>query len=371
MRHPGLYIHIPFCSSKCPYCGFYSIPSTSLIPQWLEALKGEILRYKDLFKESFDTLYMGGGTPSILNTDQLRVITDSIFSCYQFDGNAEIAIEVNPGDVDSYMAGELKAMGFNRVNLGVQSFNDDELLFLGRRHGAGEAESAIEGLRESGFENIGIDLIYGLQGQSMEAWRANLDRALAFHPEHISCYQLSIEKGTVFANMKERGIIEPVKEEMEEAFFLATSEYLEDRGYIHYEISNFAKGEPFYSRHNCKYWDHTPYLGLGPSAHSFDCVSRWWNFRSVRKYIEALNKGEGAVEEHEDLTDEQIMMEKISLGLRTIWGFEMKVLPPKPAMKDIVSRLEDAGYIKVRGERITPTKKGFMVADHLPLYFFE
>jgi oxygen-independent coproporphyrinogen III oxidase len=369
MQHPGLYIHVPFCRSKCPYCGFYSIASTSLIPGWLDALKKEITLYQGVFKEPFDSLYIGGGTPSVLSPEELKEIKDCLFADFQFNDDTEITIEANPGDIDSAKIMGLKALGFNRVNLGVQSFNDDELLFLGRRHSAREAEDAVAGLRTSGFDNIGIDLIYGLQGQSLGSWKDNLDKALAFQPEHISCYQLNIEKGTPFANMKERGLIEPVKEETEESLFLATSEYLEDHGYIHYEISNFAKGESFYSRHNCKYWDHTPYLGLGPSAHSFDGASRWWNLRSVRKYNKALEKGERPVEEYEALTEEQIMMETVSLGLRTRWGFDMKALHPTPKTKDTISMLEEAGYIKIRDERIIPTKKGFLIADHLPLYF--
>ncbi len=370
MQNPGLYIHIPFCRSKCPYCGFYSIASTSLIPRWLDAFKREAALYRGIFNDTFDSLYLGGGTPTVLDPEQLKEIMDSVFKCHQFRDDTEITLEANPGDMDRQRIIELKAMGFNRVNLGVQSFNDDELRFLERRHDSKQAEGAVACLRASGFDNIGIDLIYGLPGQSLEAWRANLEKAIAFRPEHLSCYQLSIEKGTPFANRRERGIIEPVKEEMEEKFFLATSEFLEAHGYIYYEISNFARGEAYYSRHNCKYWDHTPYLGLGPSAHSFDGASRWWNMRSVRKYCEALEKGESPVDEREDLTNEQMMMETISLGLRTRWGFDINVLHPGSKTKDAVTMLEESGYIRVLDERIIPTRKGFLIADHLPLYFF-
>jgi len=370
MNHPGLYIHVPFCRSKCPYCGFYSIASTSLIQGWLDALKKEIILYQGIFKEPFDSLYIGGGTPSVLSTEQLYEIRDCLYENFQFKDDTEVTIEANPGDMDSAKITGLRAAGFNRVNLGVQSFNDDELIFLGRRHSASEAEAAIAGLRALGFDNIGIDLIYGLQGQSLEGWKDNLDKAIALQPEHISCYQLNIEKGTPFASMKERGLIEPVKEETEEAFFLTTSEFLEDHGYMHYEVSNFARGESFYSRHNRKYWDHAPYLGLGPSAHSFDGASRWWNMRSVRKYCEALGNGERPVEDRELLTEEQIMLETVSLGLRTRWGFDMNVLHPGPKIKDAISMLEESGYIRVRDERIIPTRKGFLIADHLPLYFF-
>jgi len=371
MKYPGLYIHIPFCRSKCPYCGFYSIASTSLIPRWLDNLKKEIALYPGLFKEPFDSLYLGGGTPTILNPGQLKEIMDCVFARYQFMNDREMTIEVNPGDINMEKSKALKATGFNRVNLGVQSFNDDELMFLGRRHDADDAKEAVKCLRESGFDNIGMDLIYGLPGQSLEAWKNNLERAVEIAPEHISCYQLSIEKGTQFANWKEKGLIEPIGEEAEESFFLITSQFLEDYGYIHYEISNFAKGDEYYSFHNRKYWDHTSYLGLGPSSHSFNGNSRWWDMRSVRGYCEVLERGDTPIEGSEDLTEEQMMMETVSLGLRTMWGFDMNILYRDTEPDKVVSMLEKSGYIYVKDERIIPTKKGFLIADQLPLYFFK
>jgi oxygen-independent coproporphyrinogen-3 oxidase len=371
MSYPGLYIHIPFCRSKCPYCGFYSIASTSLVPRWLEALKKEIDLYQGTFKGPFDSLYFGGGTPTVLSLTQLKEITDHLFIRFEFIEGTEITIEANPGDMDREKIVGLKSIGFNRVNLGVQSFNDDELQFLGRRHSRKEAEAAIDYLRASGFDNIGIDLIYGLKGQSLKSWNNNLEKALTFQPEHISCYQLSIEKGTLFSDMKGRGLLESLSEDMEESFFLITSEFLESHGYIHYEISNFARGESFYSRHNRKYWDHTPYLGLGPSAHSFDGVSRWWNLRSVRRCCEAIERMESPVEEHEILSSEQIIMETVSLGLRTKWGFDQRVLGDNAGLKKNIAMLEDSGYIKVEGNMIIPTKKGFLIADHLPLCFLK
>lgn len=341
------------------------------MPRCLDALKKEIALYQGLFKEPFDSLYLGGGTPTILSLTRLKEIMDCLFTYFEFKEETEITIEANPGDMDREKIFGLKSMGFNRVNLGVQSFNDDELAFLGRRHDGKEAKEAIAYLRASGFDNIGIDLIYGLKGQSLEGWKNNLEKALTFQPEHISCYQLNIEKGTSFSSMKESGLIEPLKEEMEESFFLTTSEFLEGHGYTHYEISNFARGITFYSRHNRKYWDHTPYLGLGPSAHSFDGASRWWNPRSVRRYCESLEKMESPVEEHETLTSEQIIMENVSLGLRTRWGFDKRMLVNNPELQKTISMLTDSGCIHVDGDMIIPTKNGFLIADHLPLYFLK
>jgi oxygen-independent coproporphyrinogen III oxidase len=371
LKNPGLYIHVPFCRSKCPYCGFYSIASLSLVPRWLEALKKEIELYQGQFDAPFDSLYLGGGTPTVLTLTQLNNIMDHLFKCHQFIEGTEITIEANPGDIDRKKAIGLKNMGFNRVNLGVQSFKDDELKFLGRRHSGREAGEAIEGMRAAGFENLGVDLIYGLKGQTLEGWRDNIEKALIFSPEHISCYELSIEKGTLFSSMKDKGQLPLPDQDIEESFFLTTSEFLENRGYIHYEISNFARGEAFYSRHNRKYWDRTPYLGLGPSAHSFDGASRWWNRRSVRGYCEALEKSESAVEENEVLSEEQVVMESVSLGLRTRWGFDQRLIQDSAELKKNIAMLIDTGFIRVEGDMIIPAKKGFLIADHLPLYFLD
>jgi oxygen-independent coproporphyrinogen III oxidase len=371
LKNPGLYIHVPFCRSKCPYCGFYSIASISLVPRWLESLKQEINLYKGLFGAPFDSLYLGGGTPTVLTPMQLNDIMDHLFTCCQFTEGTEITVEANPGDIDLEKVIALKSMGFNRVNLGVQSFKDDELKFLGRRHSGGDAEKAIESIRAAGFENLGVDFIYGLKGQTLEGWRDNLEKAMAFSPEHISCYELSIEKGTLFSRMKDNGQLALPDQEIEESFFLTTSEFLEGSGYIHYEISNFARGEAFYSRHNRKYWDSSPYLGLGPSAHSFDGASRWWNHGSVRRYCEAIEKMESPVEENEILSGQQAVMESVSLGLRTRWGFDQKLIGNSAELKKNIPMLINSGFIRVEGDMIIPTKKGFLIADRLPLYFLD
>ncbi|MDB9823510.1 coproporphyrinogen III oxidase family protein, partial [Deltaproteobacteria bacterium] len=229
MQYPGLYIHIPFCRSKCPYCDFYSLASYSLVSRWLEALKKEIAQYEGRF-DSFDSLYLGGGTPTSLDLRDLEDILRCLSDHFVFSKDMERTIEANPGDITDEKSAGLKALGFNRINLGVQSFNDQELLFLGRRHSAKETENALEGLRASGFDNIGVDLIYGLRDQSIKGWTKTLERALVFKPEHLSCYQLSFEKGTVFWRLKEKGVIVPMKEEEEAELFLATSEFLEDNG---------------------------------------------------------------------------------------------------------------------------------------------
>jgi len=370
MENSGLYIHIPFCRSKCNYCDFYSIASTSIISRYLEALKKEVVLYQGRF-DPFDSLYMGGGTPTLLDLSEIEEILNCIYKYLGFSADTERTIEVNPCDMNPEKIAGLKSFGFNRINLGVQSFDDRDLLFLGRRHGVKDAERAIAGLRSAGFDNIGIDLIYGLRDQSVRGWMETLSKAVAYMPEHLSCYQLSIEKRTVFWRMREKGFIEPPDEEKERSFFIATSEFLEDKGYIHYEISNFARERVYYSRHNCKYWRHVPYLGLGPSAHSFNGSMRWWNYRSIRRYCDALKQGDAPVEGSEGLTDEQKRIEIISLGLRTRHGIDISELGYDPELSEKISRLSNTGHIQVHNNRVVPTREGFLVADHLPLCFLR
>ncbi|MBN1277229.1 MAG: radical SAM family heme chaperone HemW [Deltaproteobacteria bacterium] len=363
-KSPGLYIHIPFCRSKCPYCGFYSIPSASMTKRWIKAFKAEVSLYKGVFKR-FDSLYLGGGTPTYLDPEDLGDIVQFLFRHLDFSSDSEITIEANPGDLTADKTGIIKDLGFNRVSLGVQSFDDRILSYLGRMHTAGDSEKALEDLRLCGFENIGLDLIYGFPEQSIKEWDSAINRALEFNPEHISCYQLTIEKGTAFERMKEKGTFKPMNENEEFKYFMKASNILEDKGYLHYEISNFARDECHISRHNSKYWHHVPYLGLGPSAHSFNGTSRWWNFSSVRKYCEALEAGRLPSEEYETLTAEQVRLESISLGLRNIRGFDRGITANEREANEILLMARNHGLVSFTGSRVIPTRKGFAVADRL------
>jgi oxygen-independent coproporphyrinogen III oxidase len=366
MLPAGLYIHIPFCKSKCPYCDFYSITSTTLISRFIESLKREMLLYEDIFT-IFDTIYLGGGTPSLFDTDMIAGIIDSAKIIFNITENAEVTIETNPGDMTHDKIADMKKAGINRINLGVQSFNDNDLKFLGRRHSAADSERAFHSSRDAGFNNIGIDLIYSLKDQSVDAWIKNLEKAVIFEPEHISCYQLTIEGKTLFNAMKKKGTLTDLSEDAASAFFLETSAFLEKMGYSHYEVSNFSKATEYRSRHNMKYWQRVPYLGLGPSAHSFDGKKRWWNYSSVKNYCSSLENGSLPVEDSESLTVEQETLEKISLGLRTSDGIKMDDLKDIRGAMENVTKLESTGHVKVTGNFIAPTKKGFLVADRLPL----
>ncbi len=364
MSRHGLYIHTPFCIKKCPYCAFYSIASGSLIPRWIDALNREASLYKD-WNNPFDSLYFGGGTPTLLGTKALSVLLDNIFEQFDFVPDTEITIEANPNHLTAEKIKALRSFGINRISVGVQSFDDRMLTFLGRGHTAKQAKDALIALRPAGFTNIGLDLMYGLKNQSVDEWIDTLKQAISFQPEHLSCYQLSIEKQTLFGRMRDQGLLVPLTENEEARFFLATSRFLEDNGYIHYEISSFAGEEGYYSLHNNKYWQHTPYLGLGPSAHSFNGARRWWNIASVRKYCEALERGKTPVGGYENLTRAQLRLESVALGLRTKQGIGITQIPRKNRSNGILSRLQDSGFLQVENDRVTPTRKGFLVADHL------
>jgi oxygen-independent coproporphyrinogen-3 oxidase len=365
--NPGLYLHIPFCRSKCPYCGFFSVASTSLVARWLEALKNEVFHYRDRF-DRFDSLYFGGGTPTCLDIGSLRKIMETLFDHFDFAADTEMTIEANPGDLTMEKIAALKDVGFNRISLGVQAFDDHTLSFLGRTHTVLEAEKALINLRTLGFDNIGVDLIYGFEGHTVKAWKNTLQKALSFQPQHLSCYQLTFEKRTLFSRRKQKGIIKPLTEDEETTFFMTTSSFLQDHGYIHYEISNFAREGAYASRHNRKYWKHLPYLGLGPSSHSFQDSTRWWNVRSIRAYCKALESGQTPIEGYEKLTNEQLRLESISLGSRTMEGFDLKEIPQDTLSSENLSNLQDAGFIRIKDGRVIPTQRGFLVADHLPLF---
>lgn len=335
---------------------------------WLDALEKESVSYRDSF-DAFDTLYLGGGTPSLLGQMELTRLMSGLFRTFTFAPDTEFTIEANPDDITIDKLAVIRGLGINRFSLGVQSFNEKDLIYLKRRHSVRQTEKALQLIRRAGFMNIGIDLIYGFEGQTEKSWMETMEKALEFEPEHISCYQMTFEQGTPFGRMKEEGRIKSLGEEKERAFSLLTSRFLTEHGYIHYEISNFARSEEFSSRHNQKYWDHTPYLGLGPSAHSFQNGRRWWNFRSVTRYCEAVHNGETPVEASEDLSAEQLHMETLFLGFRTRKGIKLEDFGQDARIPIVLARLKASKLIEVNGERVSPTLKGFLVADSLPLLF--
>lgn len=368
----GLYIHVPFCLSKCGYCSFYSIGSIRLIPEYISALKKETKYYRSLFS-TFDTIYIGGGTPSLLTPDNLLEIFISINKYFKIDAKAEITLETNPGDISLEYLSKLKKIGINRLHIGVQSFNDNILKLLGRRHSGKEAMASLETARQAGFDNLGIDLIYGIHGMNVKSWIATLRKALSFHPEHISCYQLSLGKRTPLYMKYSFNKWYLPDENKSLKLFLSTSDEMKHAGYIHYEISNFALNNKYKSRHNQKYWRHIPYLGLGPSAHSFRNQKRWWNKSAVKTYLATINGGEIPVEDSEVLSAEQLQLEALFLGLRTNEGVNLHLYKAAHGIdlladkKTIIDMLMKNKLVAIENGFLRPTTAGMAIADSLAL----
>jgi putative oxygen-independent coproporphyrinogen III oxidase len=372
---PGLYVHVPFCRTRCPYCDFYSNTSVSLIPAWLEALEREAELYSGRFF-AFDSLFLGGGTPSLLDDRQIASLFRCLTRHFRFAGETEISIEVNPDDVTRERLRLFRELGINRVSVGAQSFNEDELRFLRRRHTAEGTARALDLIRSEGFSNLSLDLIYGfeapgLRGKHFETWAETLRQALHYRPEHLSCYQMTVEDGTPLSKMRELEKFRMLDEEEERELFLFTSRFLEEHGYTHYEVSNFARSPSSMCRHNLKYWRHVPYLGLGPSAHSFDGLRRWWNVRSTGGYCRSLAEGKPPTEGSETLTGEQLRLEHLFLGSRTMDGFGLDLVQDRSNYEAVLSNLREEGLVELTGSRIVPTRTGYLVADSLPLLFAD
>lgn len=367
MSNSGLYVHVPFCQTKCGYCAFVSRTDLSLVPLWLDALRIEAALYRD-FAGPFDSLFLGGGTPTILSPSQLEELTSCLLTGFCFKDSTEFTVEANPDDISLERVALLKHLGVNRVSLGVQSLQEKELAFLGRRHSALQAEKALDQVRRAGFRSLSMDLLYGLPGQTVSSWLKTLRRALTFEPDHLSCYQLTLEKHTPLGRMVAEKKIRQAGAKVERELFLATSQFLEQEGYLHYEVSNF--GRPGHlCGHNLKYWDRSPYLGLGPAAHSFDGEARWWNTPSIRRYHRRLSSGHSPVAGKEVLSDENRIMESLLLGLRTKKGVEIGLVRHVQGFVSRVKHLEESGLVTIRDGRLLPTLKGFLYADGLPLVF--
>lgn len=317
----------------------------------------------------FDTFYLGGGTPSLLSDKILAELVDVVKKNLSFSASIEMTLEANPDDLSPAKLKLFHELGFNRLSLGVQSFDDPILGFLRRRHTAQQAVQALDWARAAGFNNINLDLMYAIPGQNVKAWHENLKQALNFKPEHFSCYQLTLEPSTPLGQLLDQGRLQLWDEENARLFFLETSLALATAGYVHYEISNFAKDPDHFSRHNMKYWQHVPYLGLGPAAHSFLDKKRWWNTRNLEKYCAVLDHGDTPLEESEDLTRAQWELETLYLGFRTNQGVDLELLKSYQNHRQVIAQLQEAALVNEQNGWIIPTLEGFAVADSLPLLF--
>jgi oxygen-independent coproporphyrinogen-3 oxidase len=380
----GLYVHIPFCVKKCPYCDFYSITDRSLCPAFVDALISEMhmTRNQNL---TFDTLYMGGGTPSVLDAKTIGKIIETARQSYEILPHAEITLEVNPGTVGLTQFEEYRCSGVNRINIGVQSFDPVNLQFLGRIHSGDDAHAAVTWARKAGFENLGLDLIYGIPNQTKKSWLRDLRLAIESEPRHLSCYMLSFEPGTLLYRDLQEDRLKPLAEPQVCEMFETTLEFLSDKGYVQYEISNFARAsmnssglksaECNRSRHNMKYWNFAPYIGLGPSAHSFLEPKRYWNCADVEKYIQDLNAETLPRAGEERLSMEQLMIEAIYLGLRQTTGILIDVFDKKfgvtftTMFKHTVDVLEAKGLIELSQNRCALTCRGMLYLDSIAAMF--
>jgi oxygen-independent coproporphyrinogen-3 oxidase len=366
----GIYIHIPFCKKICSYCDFYKIIAPEDKGPLLKALLTEANRRSDYLEgEKISTIYFGGGTPSVLGPIEFDEILKGLNNIFTVDSDCEITAELNPDDVDiAYLKG-LKDSGINRISLGIQSWNDDDLKFLKRRHDSARAEKALIDSLDSGFENVTIDLIYGLPELSSTSWEKTLEKTLAFDIKHISAYHLTIEEGTVLGKLKKQGHLSETDEEESTNQFNILIEMTESAGFIHYEISNFGK-EGFFSRHNSNYWKQISYIGLGPSAHSFNKFSRQWNFRDLKKYISAVN-GNKPFYEKEELGIKTRFNEYIMTSLRTMWGIDLEYVENVfekegyDYVLNLAGKYISYGLMKQSGKSLILTTQGKMISDNI------
>ena len=364
----GLYVHIPFCKSRCIYCGFYSTVGLDLRQQYVEALCKEMEMENEKRKEKnkkLKTIYLGGGTPSQLTTEQLRQLFYNIYKVYGNEAE-EVTIEMNPDDVTEAYAEALPELGINRVSMGAQTFDDKRLQFLHRRHRAEQVQQAVERLRKAGIGNISIDLMYGFPGETLDDWQRDIHAALALNVEHISAYCLMIEEGTVLYEQvkSEKLKVKSEKdEELERQMYEVLIDRLTEAGYEHYEISNFAK--PGYrSRHNSSYWHDVPYIGLGAAAHSYDGACRSWNVADIRQYITAIERGERPAE-YETLDEDTRYNDRVTVALRTSDGLDLATLSEKHrnyCLKEAQRYISD-GLLRLTDNRLVLTRKGLFVSD--------
>ncbi|MBP6573092.1 MAG: radical SAM family heme chaperone HemW [Flavobacteriales bacterium] len=361
----GLYFHIPFCRKACTYCDFHFSTTLDRIDALVQAMRTELLRRAhELRGGTVDTIYLGGGTPSLLSERDLSALLSDARTLGHVSDAAEVTMEVNPDDVTAEAIDAWKRIGITRLSIGVQSFRDDRLRAMGRAHNADQSFRSLELIAKAGFTSWTMDLIYGLPGMTIEEWTTQLDQALSFAPLHISAYCLTVEPRTALHKQVERGDVIAAPDEDQAQQFELLQQRLAAAGYVHYEISNFGKPGHF-SRHNTSYWQGVPYVGIGPSAHSFDGAVRRWNMANNSRYIAGVNAGEVYWEE-ERPTEAQQANERIMTGLRTMWGIDLAHLPDlAPPTERTVQRYVDSGHLVRDANRIVLTKAGKLLADRI------
>ena len=363
----GIYAHVPFCRSKCFYCGFYSVAAMGWKGECVGGMEREIaLRSGYLPTRRAETLYFGGGTPSCLEREELERLVVALERQYAFAEGAERTIEVNPEDLTESRLLAFQELGFNRLSVGVQSFSDERLRQVNRRHTGRQAVAGVRLAAEMGFKNIGVDLMIGLPGQTEEELERDLETVGRLPVTHLSVYMLSIDAGTVFERMVARGEFRLEDEEVTAARYATVCRRAAEMGFEHYEVSNFARGGR-YSRHNMAYWQGRPYVGFGPSAHSYDGRSRHWNVANVRRYVEGVERGEGWFE-REVLGEDDLYNEFVMTGLRTKWGIDAGEAEKRfgrqwERAQGRLASYVASGDVERVGNRLRLTEAGWLVSD--------
>ena len=370
----GIYIHIPFCKQACYYCDFHFSTSLAKKEAMLRSMIREIqLRHEQWPAREIETIYFGGGTPSILKVEEVLNLINTIYRYFKVSPGVEITLEANPDDLSEEKLEELSRGGINRLSIGIQSFFDEDLRLMNRVHSGREAQLCLDNARKL-FDNISVDLIYGIPNMSNERWMQNIQKALNFGIPHISSYALTVEPRTALKSLIEKGEIPDIDEELTEQQFIILQEQLDARGLIHYEISNFGK-PGYFSKNNTAYWQGKPYLGIGPSAHSYDGDTRYWNVRNNAKYIRALDKDQLAMET-ETLSTTDRYNEYVMTGLRTIWGVSLRDLAKdygeryRKYLEEQADRFLKDHLLYLDDDVMRVTKKGKFLVDGIASHLF-
>jgi len=370
----GIYIHIPFCKQACHYCDFHFSTNMKKKTQMVDALCKELSLRKDEFKkEPVETIYFGGGTPSVLEVSEIEKLIESVYDYYAITDNPEITLEANPDDLLKNRITQLSKSSINRLSIGVQSFFEEDLKLMNRAHNASEAEVCIREAKKY-FDNISIDLIYGIPGMSKERWKSNIEKALSFEIPHISSYALTIEPKTALKKFIEKGVVQDVDDEVAQQHFEILNETLTNAGYSCYEISNFGR-LGYFSKNNTAYWQQKKYIGIGPSAHSFDGERRGWNINNNSKYIESLAENMLPIE-IEVLSKTDKYNEYVMTGLRTIWGISLSRIALEFGEKyreylmKYAQKYIDEHLLFLDGDTLVATKKGKFLADGIASNLF-
>ena len=366
----GIYLHIPFCRKRCHYCDFFKSTDLSQKARLLEGLRKELeSRAFELASEEINTIYLGGGTPSVLLIDELKDLLQTIRQNYRVSPEAEITMEANPDDLSQAILSAIMEIGFNRLSMGVQSFSESDLKLMNRTHGVMQAIQSVKWAKKAGFSNISIDLIYGLPNQTLEEWERNVRIAVELDVQHISAYNLTYHEGTVFYDRLKKGILKELPDELSLQQFEMLISILKEAGFEHYEISNFCK-PGLYSQHNSSYWKSKKYLGIGPSAHSFDLTTRRWNVSSVSGYLDGIENNK-PYSESEILTEQDRFNDYIITGLRTIWGISEELIQAEFSDQYLVhfQKIRDeylhSGHVLNASGKICLSPAGLFISDKI------